>query len=298
MTREPPHKRVLVAGSTGRLGVIVDVLLGRGHSVRAMTRAPTSAAAATLRAAGADVVYGDLDDPDSIAAAAAGVDAMFATGSAHRGGPEGELRHGRNLARAAAEAAVPHVVYSSGDGAAPDSPLPLFRVKHQIEEYIRSLSIPHTILAPVYFMENLFNPWNLAMLQAGTFPSPIPVDLSMQQVAIGDVAKLAVIAIEQPDAFAGRRIAVASDELRAEHGAQLLTRVVGRDFTAEKIPSDELPPGLRALFAWLEHNRGSVDVADLHERYPQLEWQDYERWLRSQQARFRALCRREHAGAR
>lgn len=122
------HKRVLVAGATGRLGVIVDVLLDRGHSVRAMTRNPASPAALTLRAAGAEVVHGDFEDPNTIAAAAAGVDAMFATGTVHRAGPDGELRHGRNIVRAATAAGVPHLVYSSGDGAAPDSPLPLFRV--------------------------------------------------------------------------------------------------------------------------------------------------------------------------
>ena len=32
------NQRVLVAGATGRLGVVVNVLLDRGHSVRAMTR--------------------------------------------------------------------------------------------------------------------------------------------------------------------------------------------------------------------------------------------------------------------
>jgi uncharacterized protein YbjT (DUF2867 family) len=32
------RKRVLVAGATGRLGELVDVLLTRGHVVRAMTR--------------------------------------------------------------------------------------------------------------------------------------------------------------------------------------------------------------------------------------------------------------------
>jgi uncharacterized protein YbjT (DUF2867 family) len=67
------EKRVLVAGATGRLGVIADVLLARGHSVRAMTRDPTRPAAARLRRAGAEVVYGDFDDLDSVARASAGV---------------------------------------------------------------------------------------------------------------------------------------------------------------------------------------------------------------------------------
>lgn len=291
------HKRVLVAGATGRLGAIVDVLLDRGHSVRAMTRNPSSPAAAGLRAAGADVVYGDFDDPDSIARAAAGTEAMFATGTAHRAGPDGELRHGRNFARAAAAAGVPHLVYSSGDGAAEDSPLPLFRVKYEVEQYIRSLSLAYTVLAPVYFMENLFNPWNLPMLQSGRFPSPIPVELPMQQVAIADLIKLAAMAIDRPDEFAGQRIVVASDELSAEHAAHSLSRFLRRDFTADQLPSEELAPGLRALFAWLEHDRQTVDLAALHDRYPQVGWHDYEAWVRSQHARLRELCPREHAGA-
>lgn len=275
-------KRVLVAGATGRLGVVVNVLLDRGHSVRAMTRDPTSSAAARLRAAGAEIVYGDFDEPDSIEGAAAGVDAMFATGTAHRAGPDGELRHARNIARAAAAAGVPHLVYSSGDGAAPDSPLPLFRVKHQVEEYIRALPIADTILAPVYFMENLFNPWNLAALRTGVLPSPIDVDLLLQQAAIADVASLAALAIERPDEFAGQRIAVASDELSAEQAAQVLARVLGRDFIAAQLPSENLVPGLRALFAWLERNGRTVDLAALHDRYPEVGWHDYEVWVRSQ----------------
>jgi uncharacterized protein YbjT (DUF2867 family) len=295
---ERSHKRVLVAGATGRLGVIVHVLLDRGHSVRALTRNPTSRAAARLFAAGADVVYGDFDDPESIAAAAAGADAVFATGTAHRAGPRGELRHGRTIAGAAATAGVPHLVYSSGDGAAPDSTLPLFQVKHEIEQYVRSLPIAHTILAPVYFMENLFNPWNLAALRAATFPSPIPIELPLQQVAIADLATFGAIAIERADEFAGARVAIASDELTAERAAHVLARVLGRDLTAGELPSEELPPGLRALFDWLERTPHNVDLGVLHDRYPEVGWHDYEAWAHSQLDLLRRLCPGEHAGVR
>ena len=284
------HKRVLVAGATGRLGGIVDVLLDRGYSVRAMTRDPTSSAAALLRAAGAEVVYGDFDDPDSIEGAAAGVEAMFATGTAHRAGPDGELRHGRNLTHGAAAAGVPHLVYSSGDGAAADSPLPLFRVKHQVEQYIHSLPIAHTILAPVYFMENLFNPWNLVALQAGVLPSPIDVDLPLQQVALADVASIAALAIERPEEFAGRRIKVASDELTATDAADALARLSGRPFSVHRLATSELGPGLRSLFAWLEQSGHDVDIPRLHGRYPHVRWHTYEKWLRSERSRLAALC--------
>jgi uncharacterized protein YbjT (DUF2867 family) len=290
LSPQPTKKRVFVAGATGRLGIVAEKLIERGHSVVAVTRDPESAAAAGLRKAGAQIVAGDFEDPRSLAAGAAGMDAVFAIGTAHRAGFEGELRHGRNIAAAAAAAGVPHLVYVSGDGAAPDSPLPLFRVKHQVEQHIRSLPIAYTILAPVYFMENLFNPWNLPALQAGVLPSPIAVDVPLQQVAIADVAAVAVLAIERPDEFAGQRIRLASDELTAEQGAEILSRIIGRAIDAEQVAADRLGPGLRALFSWLESTGHNVDIAALHSRYPEVPWQAYEVWLGSRRARLRSLC--------
>jgi uncharacterized protein YbjT (DUF2867 family) len=297
MRTDRTRKRVLVAGATGRLGGLVDVLLARGHTVRAIARDPDSGSAERVRHAGAEVVFGDFDDPDSLAAAAAGTDAVFATGTAHRAGPEGELRHGHNLAEAVAAAGVPHVVYCSGDGAAPDSPVPLFRVKHQVEEHIRSLPAAHTILAPVYFMENLFNPWNLTALQSGVLPSPIDVDLPLQQVAVADLVALAALAIERPHEFAERRIKLASDELTANEAAEALSRVTGRDFEPHDVSTAELGPALQTLFDWLEEIGHDVDISALRRRHPEVGWHSYESWLRSQHARLSALCPREHADA-
>jgi uncharacterized protein YbjT (DUF2867 family) len=266
-------ERVLVAGATGRLGGIVEVLLGRGHAVRAITRAPDSPAAARLRGLGAEVVPGDYEEPDGIAAAAAGVDAVFATGTAHRAGPDGELRHGRNLADAVAAAGVPHLVYSSGDGAAPDSPLPLFRAKFAVEEHIRSLPIRSTILAPVYFMENLLNPWNRPALAEGVFPSPISLDVPLQQIAVADLLSFAALAIERPAEFAGRRIALASDELTGRDAARTL------GLRAEHTPPDA--PGLHALFGWLERDGHDVDIAALRDQYPEVGWHGYAQWAQA-----------------
>jgi uncharacterized protein YbjT (DUF2867 family) len=108
-------------------------------------------------------------------------------------------------------------------------------------------------------------------------------------VAIADLAGLAAIAIEQPSEFAGRRIAIASDELTAARAAEVLARVTGHAYTTEQFPADELPPGLRALFEWLEHRPGDVDIAALRRRHPGVGWHDYERWVRSQRARLRPV---------
>ena len=290
MPHRAAERTVLVAGATGRLGSIVELLLTRGQRVRAMTRDPESPAAKALRAGGAEPVYGDFDEPNGIEAAARGAEAVFATGTAHRSGADGELRHGLSLVSAVEAARVSHLVYVSGDGAAPDSPLPLFRAKFQVEERIRAASVPHTILAPVYFMENLFNPWNLRALRSGSFPSPIPVDLALQQVAVADLVELAATVIASPGQYLGQRVPVASDELSAEDAAAAVRRVTGRFLSAEQLDVDELPPGLRALFDWLEHVGHGVDIAALRRAHPEVGWRSYEVWATSQQARFKELC--------
>lgn len=283
-------KSVVVAGATGRLGTIVDALLAGGHSVGALTRDPGSPAAERLRRLGAEIVRADFDDRQSIAAAAAGADALFATGTAHRAGPEGELRHGLNVAGAAANADVGHLVYVSGDGAARTHPLPLFRAKFEVEERIRSLPTRHTILAPVYFMDNLFNPWNLAPLRLGQLPSPIPIDQPLQQAAIADVVGFAAHVVEHPEAFAGRRIAIASDELSAGGATTALAGVIDRELEPVELDRTTLPPGLQALFAWLEDVGHAVDIHALHRRYPEIGWHDFGAWAQSQRHRFRELC--------
>ena len=216
----------------------------------------------------------------------------------HAGGPVFVLDLLHRRVEGAARADAGHDGAGRGRGGDRVRLVPLFQVKHRVEQHIRSLLIAHTILAPVYFMENLFNPWNVAALQAATFPSPIPVELPLKQVAIADVARLAALAIERPGEFAGQRITLASDELTAEQAAQVLSGGLDRDFTAGQLPTEELPPGLRALFEWLERTGHGVDLGVLHDRYPEVGWHDYKAWVRYQRARLRELCPREHAGAR
>lgn len=61
MTTTPPAKPILITGGTGKVGSrLIPRVLAQGEPVRALVRDPESPAALRLRAAGADLVVGDL----------------------------------------------------------------------------------------------------------------------------------------------------------------------------------------------------------------------------------------------
>jgi nucleoside-diphosphate-sugar epimerase len=72
--------KALVIGGTGFIGShLVRALLARGDAVRVLARNP--ARAASLEAAGAEVVRGDLGEPDTLRGIAEGIDVVFHLGS-------------------------------------------------------------------------------------------------------------------------------------------------------------------------------------------------------------------------
>jgi uncharacterized protein YbjT (DUF2867 family) len=282
MAAETP-KTILVAGGTGRLGLpLVLRLLARGHRVRALTRDPGSSRAVELAARGAEPLKGDFDDRNSLRAAIDGVDAVFGAGTAHQAGPEGEARHGRNLADAVLAAGSPWLVYASGDGADRPTGVPVLESKRAVERHIAELDLPATILAPVYFMENAFNPWNLPALRSGRFPLPLPPDRQLQQMAVEDLISFAVLALERGEALGAGRIALASDEVTGVAAAAAVSRAAARPFEFEQVPLDGLAPPMRLLFDWLDRTGHAVDTEALKRDYTEIGWHSFESWAAAQ----------------
>jgi uncharacterized protein YbjT (DUF2867 family) len=72
-----PPLTVLVVGATGSIGrLVVEEVVKNGHAVRALARDPRKA---RRLLPGAEVVAGDLTDPDTLTAAVAGVNAIIFT---------------------------------------------------------------------------------------------------------------------------------------------------------------------------------------------------------------------------
>ena len=207
---------ILVAGGTGRLGsLIVEDLIVAGDAVRVLTR--SADAATRLRALGAEAQVGDVRDPQAASRAVQGCHAVVSavTGFAPERGstPEDVDRDGnRNLIRAAASAGVERFVLLSVHGAAPDAPLPLFRMKSAAEEALRASDLSWTIVRPTAFLEThlevigapLARNGSTMLFGSGTAP--------MNFVSVRDVAALVLRALRDP-ALIGQAIELGGPDL-------------------------------------------------------------------------------------
>ena len=269
---------VLFCGATGRLAALTPLLLRRGHQVLAATRDPASPAARRLREAGAHLVRADFDDPASLRAATAQADAVVAAGTAHAAGPAADIQHGRNIIDAAGAARTGHLVYVTVAGASQPTGVPVIDSKHTVEQYLRGSGVPHTIIAPAYFMENVWNPWNHAVLATGRWPSPVTRTRLLQQIPLADVLAFTAHALDSRDVMLGQRIEIASDQLTAEQAAGIISSLLGRPVQVAEPPPGEVNP----LSAWLEHAGPAVDVAALRRRYPHIGWHSFADWAATQ----------------
>jgi uncharacterized protein YbjT (DUF2867 family) len=272
---------VLHLGATGRYGSLAERLLERGHRVRALTRNPESPRARRLSELGADVVAGDLDDPDTLGRAAAGTDVVFFGGTLHAAGPEGDVLHADHASEAARKAGAHLVLVTVADADA-RSRVPILSVKGAVEDRVRASGVARTVIAPAYLMENAFNPWHAPLLRQHLYALALPADRPLQQAALADVIALAVEAIERREELVGARIEIASDQLSGEQAAEALARVTGSQFGFQRLAPERLPPHLRALFAWLEDGGHSIEIDSLRSHHPDIAWHDFERWAAAQ----------------
>jgi uncharacterized protein YbjT (DUF2867 family) len=279
------RRRVLVTGATGKQGgEVARQLIGKGHHVRALTRDASKPGAQALAALGAELAVGNLDDRASIQRAVDGVDAVFAVATPFEEGTQAETQQGINVADAATAAGV-QLLYSSVANADRQTGIPHFDSKFAVEQHIRSRGDGSaTILAPVYFMENLA--FVRAQLREGVYPSPLALDRKLAQIAVSDIAAVAVAVLEDGVAHAGKRYDLGGDELSAKQVIEALARVTGRRFTHYQLPTEAVrgamgDDGVR-MNQWFESTGYTFDAAALRRTFPTVPWLSFEVWARGQ----------------
>ena len=277
---------VLVMGATGNQGgSVVKHLLPKGHHIRTLTRNPDSPKAKQLAGQGVEVLKGDFTDSGSLVKAAQGMDTVFAMTTPFESGVDAESKQGIDLADAVKQAGVGHLVFNSVADANHNTNIPHFDSKYKVEEHITSIKIPHTIVAPVYFMDNVFTPWFLPSIQEGTLKFAMPADRPLQQVSVDNIGAFSAAMIERREKVFGKRFDIAGDELTGEQTVAAISKASGKDIGYEGFD----PEYMRAenadfaeMFLWFNKVGYSADIKNLHKEFPEVHWLNFEQWAQQQ----------------
>src|SRR5689334_16137512 len=275
---------VVVTGGTGKQrGALVRCLLERGHEVRAVTRSTDSAKAKELAKTGVTLVRASLEDTAALKKALEGATSLFAMTTRFGVGTQAETRQGISAADAAKAAGV-HLVFTSVGSANRQTGVPHFDSKYEVEEHIARIGVRATVLAPVYFMENLY--FGKAQLAKRIYATPLPPTRQLAQVAVADIGAVAVRLLEDPGRFAGKRFDLASDELTGNDVVAILSRLTGRPFTYFQVPLDVIRQRMGEeavkMYEWFDRVGYTVDRAVLRREFPDVAFHDFESWAKAQ----------------
>jgi uncharacterized protein YbjT (DUF2867 family) len=275
------QRKILVTGATGQQGgSLARLLLQKEHKVYALTRNTQSAAAQDLRNKGANIVKGDLDDSDSLKHTVKDVQSVFLMGTPFEDGTEGEIRRGKLMADIANENKVEHLVYSSVANADKNTGIPHFESKYKVEQHIKNLGIPHTIIGPTFFMENLLGPG----LEQGQLALPLSPSSILQQSALQNIAEFSALVLERHKPFLGKRIDIASDEVTGEQATDILSNVLGYKIKYVSIPLEQVYQAnedMARMYDWYEKSGTGIDITSLHQEYPEVKWLSFKDWAKS-----------------
>ena len=274
-------KTILVTGVTGQQGgAVARRLRANGWRVRGLTRDPAAERAGWARGLGIELVSGDLTDERSLAEPVAGAWGVFAMATPFEKGMENEIAQGNTLGNVAAAAGVEHYVYSSVASANRKTGIPHFDSKAKVEEHLKGLDLPLTIVRPAYFMDNLVT---VAMQRTDNglvIPVPLQSTTRLQMIAVDDVAAIAAIVFAQPEKYIGKAFDVAGDELTFPEAAMALSATIGEPVRYVQVPWQALrdqSEDLYLMYDWFERKGYSIDIDDVRKLHPEL--LDFRAWV-------------------
>ncbi|WCB95318.1 hypothetical protein DSM104299_04061 [Baekduia alba] len=216
---------ILVTGATGNVGkALVDVLVGDGVDVIAVTRNPDTA---KLPAA-AQVVAGDPSKPATLSDALHDVEALFinpaATGDAL---PE--------LLALAKERGVQRVVLLSGSAVEHGDPDDfLVQMFRRVESVVEASGLPHTFLRPGDFASNALG-WAGQIGALGIVHGAY-AESSSAPVHEHDIAAVAALALTDPSHTGKSYVLTGPTALTQRERVAIIGQALGRETHFQEIP--------------------------------------------------------------
>lgn len=304
-------KRIIaVVGATGTQGgSVARAILNDSNgdfALRAVTRNPAGERAQSLARQGAEVVYADVDDLDSLKRAFAGAFGAYCMTDfwGGYGDPERERLQGSTMAEAARCAGVQHVIWSTLEDTRRYVPLsdprmptllgkykvPHFDGKGEADEAFVRYGVPTTFFLTSFYWENFirFPGMGLRRGENSDLVLAMPMgDKKLPGIGVDDLG-LCALGIYRQTCSMGLRIGVAGEHLTCSDIASKLAQALGRTVRYTDVdPADFCTwnfPGAAELSNMLQFKRDFQEVfctARSVERSRQLNpsLQTFDAWL-------------------
>lgn len=220
---------LLLTGVTGKTGgASAQALLKKGIKFRAIVRNAEKAAA--LKAAGVELVIGDVTDRAVLEQALTGVEKALMTM------PNGErqLDLEKQFVDVARTKGVKHVVKMSSMEAVPNAKAPIPKIHYASEQYLQKSGLAWTLIKPNFFMQNFLG-------SAGTIKEQGKFFLPMGQgktvmVDTRDIGACVATVMTAPGHEGKAYEITGPEELSFSDAADRFTRVLGRKIEYVHVP--------------------------------------------------------------
>lgn len=246
----PDKKIIAVTGATGAQGDgVVRAILNDpngGFAVRAITRNVNSNKAKELAKLGAEVVAGDIDNPESMKKAFAGAYGAYCVTFywAHMS-PEREVANGITLAHAAKEANLQHVVWSTLEDTRKWIPvndtrmptlfgkynIPHFDAKGEVDQEFTKLGLPVTFLLTTFYWDN-FIYFGMGPKKGpdGKYALTVPMgDKKLAGIAAEDIGKCAYGVFKAGAKYLRKYVGIAGELVTGAQMAAAFSNVLGQE---------------------------------------------------------------------
>ena len=231
------NKTILVTGGTGNQGgAVAKNLSAQGFPVKVLTRNPDSIKAKNLSKINIQLVKGDLNSGDTYRQFLKDVYGIFSVQTFENGVGK-EISQGIELATIAKEFGVKHFLYSSVAGANLNSGVPHIESKFKIENHIKQIGLPFTIIRPTSFYENFLIPQVKSGLLKGKLVQPVNEDTILQYIASDNIGTAAIKIFENPEKYLGKTVPLAAEQLSSHEVAELFSEVLNKRIRYKKLPS-------------------------------------------------------------
>ena len=242
-------KIIAVVGATGAQGggLVRAILNDKNGSftARAITRNVNSDKAKALADAGAELVAADLDDVKSLKKAFEGAHGAFCvTNFWEHLKPEKEISQARNMAQAAKDSGVKHVIWSTLEDTRESIPLsdsrmptlmgkykvPHFDGKGEANAIFTQLGVPTTFLVTSFYWENFIH-FGMGPKKGADGKLAITLPLGnkkLASIAAEDIGKTAYAIFEEGAEMIGKTVGIAGGHLTGEQMAKSLSKALGQ----------------------------------------------------------------------